>query len=483
VIRQVGSIYRSGLAEWLGMRGEGLTMFMQRVFTEGLAQASFVVGSDERHEAIVIDPRRDVGVYLDIAAAHDLRITHIYETHVHADYASGARELAARTGAVMHLSAIGESEFEHAPVHDGDVLEVGELRVQALLTPGHTPEHICLLVTDTAHPSEPATLFAGDAVFVGSVGRPDLLGEEQTRSLATALHHTIHDKLMALDDEIIVYPGHGAGSACGKAIGNDPSTTMGQEKRFNFAFQPATEAQFVEMILDGLPEPPPYFPVMKRLNKQGPQILGGIPTPDNLSVDDLRHAQQDDKILLDVRPAARFGEAFLAGSLNIGLEPSLPNWAGWAVSYENPIVLIVDDAADVEEAVTWLIRIGLDNVTGYAVADPDAWRAAGLAVESIEQIDPRAANARLATGDLQILDVRNVDEWNGGHVGGSHNVPVGPLVRGADGLDPSRPVAVMCAAGYRSSLGASVLKRRGYTDVINVTGGMDAWRAAGLPVE
>ena len=458
-------------------------MFMQRIFTEGLAQASFVLASDETRQAVVIDPRRDVEVYLQIAAAHDLTIAHIYETHIHADYASGARELASRTGATMHLSAIGESEFEHDAVNDGDVLEVGELRFEVLLTPGHTPEHICILVSNTARPSDPPTLFSGDMLFVGSVGRPDLLGEEQTRTLATALYHTIHDKLMPLDDAIIVYPGHGAGSACGKAIGNDPSTTMGQEKRFNFAFQPASEAQFVAMILDGLPDPPPYFPVMKRLNKRGPAILGTVPTPDVVGSDVLRAIQQDGTTLLDVRSAERFGEGFLTGSLNIGLGPSLPNWAGWAVSYQRPIVLVVDDAADVDEAVTWLIRIGLDNVTGYTVADSDAWREAGLAVESIDQIDPRTANARLAAGALQLLDVRNADEWNSGHVPGAHNIPVGPLVHGSDGLDRDRPVAVMCAAGYRSSLGASALKQRGYDNVINVVGGMDAWRAAGLPVE
>jgi len=459
-------------------------MFMQRVVTEGLAQTSFVLASDETRQAVVIDPRRDVEVYCEIAAAHDLTIAHIYETHIHADYASGARELAARTGATMHLSAIGESEFEHQPVNDGDVLELGELRFEVLLTPGHTPEHICILVSDFARPNDPPTLFSGDALFVGSVGRPDLLGEEQTRTLATALYHTIHDKLMALDDDIIVYPGHGAGSACGKAIGNDPSTTMGQEKRFNFAFQPATEEQFVTMIVDGLPDPPPYFPVMKQLNKRGPAILGGIPTPDAVDFDTLRAIQQDGTTtLLDVRAAECFGDGFLAGSLNIGLGPSLPNWAGWSVSYEQPIVLVVDDAADVEEAVTWLIRIGLDNVIGYTVADPDAWRDAGLTVETITQIDPGTANARLVAGELQLLDVRNADEWDGGHVSGAHNIPVGPLVRGADGLDRNRPVAVMCAAGYRSSLGASALKQRGYDNVINVVGGMDAWRAAGLPVE
>jgi len=459
-------------------------MFMQRIFTEGLAQASFVVASDSTREAVVIDPRRDVEVYLDVAAAHDLTIKHIFETHIHADYASGARELAARTGATIYASAVGGSEFEHHPVNDGDVLEVGELTFEVLLTPGHTPEHICVLVHDATNADEPPTMFSGDMLFVGSVGRPDLLGEEQTRTLATALYHTIHEKMMALDDSIVVYPGHGAGSACGKAIGNDPSTTMGQEKRFNFAFQPATEEQFVTMILDGLPEPPPYFPVMKQLNKRGPEILGGIPSVDALDIDALRSVQQSGAAtLLDVRPAERFGEAFLAGSLNIGLGPSLPNWAGWAVSYDQPIVLVVADAADVEEAVTWLIRIGLDNVQGYVVADPDAWRAAGLEVDVIEQLDPRTAQAKLAAGELQILDVRNRDEWDGGHVADAHNIPVGPLVRGEDGLDRDQPVAVMCAAGYRSSLGASALKQRGYDKVINVVGGMDAWRAAGLPVE
>ncbi len=457
-------------------------MFMQRIFTEGLAQASFVIGSGG--QAVVIDPRRDVQVYLDTATAQGLTIAHVFETHIHADFASGARELANRTGATVHLSAIGGSEFEHNPVNDGDVLEVGDLRFEVLHTPGHTPEHICILVTDTARPDDAPTLYSGDMIFVGSVGRPDLLGAEQTRELATALYHSIHDKLMALDDNIIVYPGHGAGSACGKAIGNDPSTTMGQEKRFNFAFQPASQEQFVAMILEGLPEPPPYFPVMKQLNRRGPAILGGIPSLTPLSMDELKTIQQQGSTtLLDVRQAEQFGAGFLSGSLNIGLGPSLPNWAGWAVSYERPIVLVVADAADAEEAATWLIRIGLDNVSGYAVADADAWRSNDVAVEDIDQLDPRSANARLGSGDLQLLDVRNEDEWDGGHVAGAHNIPVGPLVRGDNGLDKDRPVAVMCAAGYRSSLGASALKKRGYSNVINVVGGMDAWRAAGLPVE
>ncbi|MGH9176628.1 MAG: rhodanese-like domain-containing protein, partial [Vicinamibacterales bacterium] len=363
----------------------------------------------------------------------------------------------------------------------------GELRVEILLTPGHTPEHICVFVHDTSQPDAPPILFSGDTLFVNSVGRPDLLGEQETQRLAVALYQTIHKKLMALDENTIVYPGHGAGSACGKAIGNEPSTTIGQEKRFNHAFRPVSQEQFVATILDGLPEPPPYFPVMKRLNKQGPPILGGIPAPVALGLDNLRAIQRGQRkgvTLLDVRQMDAFGRVFLTGALNIGLGPSLPNWAGWAISYNDAIALIVADTSEVEEAVTWLIRIGLDTIAGYAVADPVAWRKSGLEIDQVEQIDIHEARKRLQAGETQLLDVRNPDEWEIDHVPGAEHSPVGQLARGDDNsLDPAHPVAVMCATGYRSSLGTSVLAQRGFADVINVVGGMDAWRDAGLPVE
>jgi hydroxyacylglutathione hydrolase len=460
-------------------------MFFQRINTDGLAQVSFVIGSDVAQQAIVIDPRRDVEIYLETAAAHGLTITHIFETHVHADYASGARELTARTGATCYLSELGQSEFPHTPVRDGDEFEVGELSVSVLLTPGHTPEHICILLRDTSDSSATPLLFSGDTIFVGGVGRPDLLGEAQTRALAEGLYDSIQHKLMALDDEIIVYPGHGAGSACGKSIGNEPSTTMGQEKRFNYAFQPMDCDAFVALMLDGLPEPPPYFPIMKQLNKRGPDVLGGVPAPAELSTDDLRAAQagRRELTLLDVRDADTFGAGFLRGALNIGLGPSLPNWAGWAVPYDRPIALIVEREADVAEAVTWLIRIGLDDVAGFVVADAAGWRAAGLDVAVVEQLQPDEAQALIARGELHVLDVRNVDEWEQGHIESAHHVPVGHLARGeGNGITPDAPVAVVCAAGYRSSLGSSVLAARGYERVVNVSGGMGAWQAAGLPV-
>jgi hydroxyacylglutathione hydrolase len=460
-------------------------MFMQRIFTEGLAQASFFIGAEQSDEALVIDPRRDVQVYLDLAAAHGLRITHVFETHIHADYASGTLELIAATGATATLSAVGESEFPHQPIHDGDELTLGEVRARALLTPGHTPEHICILVTDTSQPDAPQLLFSGDALFVGAVGRPDLLGEAQTQALARMLYHTVHDTFAQLDPDIVVYPGHGAGSACGKAIGDAPSTTMGQEQRFNYAFRPMDEDAFVALMLDDLPPAPPYFPVMKQLNKRGPAVLGGIPQPPVLTLDQIvEHQRAGDVTLLDVREAQTFGQGFLRGALNIGLDPSLPNWAGWAVPYDRPIVLIVDDSTEVEEAVTWLIRIGLDTISGYVVADLVAWRQAGLDIQQVPQLQPEEGQARLRAGEVQVLDVRNDDEWEQGHVPGARHIPLGSLTQGArDGLEPDRPVAVMCAAGYRSSLGTSVLKARGFEQVYNITGGLDAWREAGLPIE
>ena len=458
-------------------------MFFQRIYTDGLAQASFVLGAEHARQAVVIDPRRDVDVYLDLAAAHGLTITHILETHIHADYASGARELANRTGATVCLSAVGENDFPHQPVKDGDALEVGELRLEILLTPGHTPEHICILVSDESNPGAAPVLFSGDMLFVGAVGRPDLLGADYTQGLAKALYSTIHDKLMALDDEIVVYPGHGAGSACGKAIGDAESTTMGQEKRFNYAFQPMAEDAFVRLMLDDLPASPAYFPVMKRLNKRGPQILGGVPQPRELALGELRDVVSDAEAgvtLLDVREADQFGAGFLRGSLNIGVGSSLAGWAGWAVSYDRPIVLVVADPSDVHEAVTQLIRIGLDDVSGYVVADLDTWAAAGLPVQRVEQMGAGEAAERVARGEAQVLDVRNQAEFALGHIDGALHVPVERLSQGdADGLDRERPVVVVCAAGYRSSLATSLLKQRGHEHVANLAGGMDAWAQRG----
>jgi hydroxyacylglutathione hydrolase len=458
-------------------------MFMQRIFTDGLAQASFLIGSEQTREALVIDPRRDVELYVSLATGQGLTITRILETHIHADYASGARELAARTGAGIYLSASGGNDFEHTPLSDGDVFMLGELRIQIMHTPGHTPEHISILLTDTAHPDSAPILFSGDTLFVGGVGRPDLLGDEHTQQLARALFTTVYEKLMPLDDNIVVYPGHGAGSACGKSIGDAPSTTMGQEKRFNEAFRPMSEDEFVRLMLDDLPTPPPYFPVMKLLNKQGPPILGGIPHPNALDITALRSLRRDDATIVDVRTPEEFGQGFISGSLNIGLDPSLPNWAGWSVPYDRPIVLIVPREQDVEQAVTQLIRIGLDDIRGYTVADPQAWRDAGLDVQTIEQLSPSEAAARIESGEALVVDVRNDMEWDSGHIPDATHVATERLSRGdLGGISPSRPVVVTCAAGYRSGLASSLLKRAGFSNVANLSGGMDEWESSGFPL-
>jgi hydroxyacylglutathione hydrolase len=455
-------------------------MFFQRIFTDGLAQASFLLGSSETREALVIDPRRDVDLYLTLADGQGLRITHVLETHIHADYASGARELADRTGASICLSTSGENDFPYTPLADGDIFTIGELRVEILHTPGHTPEHVSILVTDTANPDTAPILFSGDTLFVGGVGRPDLLGEEHTQQLARALYNTIHATLMALDDDVIVYPGHGAGSACGKSIGDAPSTTMGQEKRFNEAFRPMPEDDFVRLMLDGLPESPPYFPVMKRINKQGPAILGGIPHPSMLDVDALRSLQKGESTIVDVRTPEQFGSGFLQDALNIGLGPSLPNWAGWSVPYDTPIVLIVAEERDIAPAVTQLIRVGLDDIRGFAVANLSTWQDADLAVQTVDQLSVEAAASRIASGEARIIDVRNDTEWDEGHIPGAEHVTVERLTRGdTNGLDRAQPLITTCAAGYRSSLAASLLKRTGFRDVSNLTGGMDVWEASG----
>jgi len=458
-------------------------VLFQRIYTDGLAQASFLLGSDATREAVVIDPRRDVDIYLSFAESHELTIRYVLETHIHADFASGARELAARSGATAALSAVGESEFDHQPLNDGDVLTVGELQITALLTPGHTPEHLCFLVRDTSDATAPPMLFSGDALFVGAVGRPDLLGEEHTRKLADALYDTIHERLMALDDDVIVYPGHGAGSACGKAIGDAESTTMGQEKRFNYAFQPMDREAFVRLMLDDLPPTPVYFPVMKRLNKAGSTILNGVPQPPRISADALGDvvAQAGKAVtLVDARTAEEFGAGYLRGALNIGVGDSMANWAGWSVPYDRPIVLVVEDASQVTPAVTQLIRIGLDDVSGYTVADVAAWEAAGLPVERVEQLAPAEVEARLADDAAQLVDVRNRAEFALGHIDGAVHLPVEEIARGVvDGISRTTPLIVTCAAGYRSSLAASLLKQRGFEDVANLSGGMEAWALRG----
>ncbi|MBW3634754.1 MAG: MBL fold metallo-hydrolase, partial [Chloroflexi bacterium] len=340
-------------------------MLLERFSTPGLAQVAYIVADPQRGASAVIDPRRDIDDYLTWALDHDMEIVAILETHVHADFVSGARQLAAATGAPIYAGRLGESAFPHVPINDGDAISIGRLRLEALRTPGHTPEHISYLLFDQAVGMSPVALFSGDALFAGEIGRPDLLGANKTGELVEQLYETVHQWLASLPENLVVYPGHGAGSPCGKKIGDAAHTTIGQEKRFNYAFQTTGLEQFARVVMDGMPKPPAYYPALKRINKAGPPLLGDLPGGRPVSADELVKLQKDGALLIDARTAAEFAVAHIAGSVNVGLGGSFAIWAGWLTPYDRQVVLILPNDECFVDAKTELHRIGVDEIAGY----------------------------------------------------------------------------------------------------------------------
>lgn len=462
-----------------------MSMTIDRVYTPGLAQVAYVVADKAAHVAAVIDPRRDIAAYLDWAERHEVRIVAILETHVHADFVSGARELAAATGAPIFASRLGESQFPHQPLNDRAEIPIGQLRLRALWTPGHTPEHLAYLLLDPAQGPEPRAIFSGDALFVGEVGRPDLLGKEQTERLAGQLYHTVVDRLSRLPDDLIVYPGHTAGSACGKKIGDAPRTTIGQERLTNYAFQARSHESFVRMVLDGMPTPPSYYPVLKRVNTFGPPLLASLPPGEALTADRVAAAIAAGALVIDARSPAAFGAGHLPGALSVGLGANFTAWLGWIAPYDRDLILVLDDEARLDEARTELHRIGLDRFAGFLAGGVDAWRASGRATIELPQISVQTLAQRLAAepNGLLPLDVRSDAEWADGHVAEAVHRFAGEIAQGAEPpLDGASEVAVVCGTGFRSSVAASVLQARGRTNLVNVAGGMTAWLEAGLPI-
>jgi len=459
-------------------------MLVDRIFTPGLAQVAYFVADEDAGEAAIIDPRRDTEVYQAWCDERGWRVTAILETHVHADFVSGALEMARVTGAPLYASRLGNQDLPHTPVDDGDDITIGSLILRALWSPGHTPEHLSYLLIDPERGRDPVALFSGDALFVGEVGRPDLLGEDETQRLASQLYDTIANRFARLDDTVVVYPGHTAGSACGKKIGDAPHSTIGEEKRSNYAFQSTHEHEFVTTVLQDMPTPPTYYPVLKRVNKAGAQLLIELDHGHALTALDVTNLQETGALIVDTRTPDAFGNGHIPGAVFAGLGPNFTTWMGWLAPYDRDLVLILDADEEYTDALTELHRIGLDRVAGYLAGGMGAWRAAGKDIACLPQRTVHDLARRLASPDhgLLVLDVRSDDEWNEGYIAGARHRFAGEIAQGAaPPVDRETPVAVICGSGYRSSVAASLLQQRGYDRLINITGGMGAWNEANLP--
>lgn len=470
---------------------------VKRFYDPKLAQASYLIGATEAGKAVVIDANRDIDQYVRAAAEENVAITHVTETHIHADYVSGSRELAARTGAQLYLSAEGGPDWQYAfakeagaiLLKDGDTFDVGSVKIQALHTPGHTPEHMAFLVTDTSVASEPLALVSGDFVFVGDVGRPDLLEKAAKiagtmEASARTLYRSLK-RLESLPDHLQVWPAHGAGSACGKGLGSLPQSTLGYERKTNWALQPMTEDEFVARVLAGQPDPPKYFGEMKRINRDGPRLLGGITLPGRLTMDRLSDLLERGALIIDTRSAQDFANGHIPGTINIPLNRAFTTWAGWLIPYDTDFYLIADDGSPnrAAEARRDLAMIGLDQVAGYAGLEVvQEWEKAGRALQRTPQISAEDLAGSVAAGTANVLDVRSRAEWDAGHIPNARHIPLGELTSRLDTLSPDRPVIVQCQGGARSAIAASILQARGFKDVTNLPGGFNEWRSGGHPI-
>ncbi len=463
-------------------------MFFQHVYDKSLAQASYFIGCQKAGVAAVIDPKRDVDTYLEIAKQNNMTITHIMETHIHADFLSGARELAALTGGKLYLSDEGgegwEYEFDHIGLKDGDTFMVGNLKMEVMHTPGHTPESISFLLTDTPASPEPVMFFTGDFVFVGDIGRPDLLekaaGMTGTMNAGAQQMFKSIDRFSKLPDHIQVWPGHGAGSACGKALGAVPSSTVGYEKIRNWAFRFANDEKgFTNFLLEDQPEPPKYFAMMKKLNKVDRPLLTSVPTLKELSNNAVLEAMGKGIKLIDTRNKADFAAGHIPGSINIQGNNSFATWAGWFLSYDEPFILLADPSTH-DDLVRKLMRIGLDNIMGF-VPSTAGFVASGGELNKTNIIDIDTLKSKLNDANVQVVDLRGATEYKSGHIAGADHLFVGTLPKNLDKVSKEKEVIVLCQGGDRATIGYSLLENAGYTNILNYSPSMNEWIAQGNP--
>jgi glyoxylase-like metal-dependent hydrolase (beta-lactamase superfamily II)/rhodanese-related sulfurtransferase len=458
-------------------------MLVQQFFVKGLAHSSYLLGGTET--CAIVDPRRDVEIYVQAARDKGMRITHILETHLHADFISGHRDLAERTGATIIAPKTANCVFDHLGVQEGDRFALEDLQIKILETPGHTPEHVSYVVSDTTRGSEPVAVFTGDTLFVGDVGRPDLF-PGKAEALADQLFDSLHEKLLTLPDFCEVYPAHGAGSLCGRAMGAKRTSTIGYERAYNDALQISKRQAFIESLTTNMPGAPDHFSRCSEINRQGPTLLQSLPELVALHPKQFeQQAKQKNTLVVDMRRYDAYAGQHVPGSYSLDLDGNFATFAGWVLPQDQPILLVAQTADQAREGRMWLHRVGLDRVVGYLDGGMFAWAKAGLAASHVLQLSAAQLHAAMqeTSGSLQLVDVRSPAEFEKSHIDGAINIAVPDLRERYSELDSDSKIAVLCSTGHRSSLGVSLLRQHGFRQIVNIAGGMTGYQAAGYSPE
>ena len=457
-------------------------MYFQQFYLTCLSHASYMLGSEG--VACVVDPQRDVSIYLDEARALGLKIEHIIETHLHADFVSGHHELAARTGARIYLGTAAGATFPHVDVRDGNEIRFGRVILRFLETPGHTVESISIVIVDLDRGDKPWAVLTGDTLFIGDVGRPDLSKDKTPQELAGMLFDSLHSKLLPLGDDVEVYPAHGAGSLCGKQMRPERQSTIGKERALNYALRPSTKDEFVRLLTAELPERPGYFAQDAELNRTGAPALEELPPLAGLTAEQLLDRQRAGAVVLDTRPAMQFGAGHIPGAVNIPLGGQYASSAATLLGLDRAIVVVAEEEAALEESRMRLARVGMERVGGFLKGGMAQWAAEQKPAAQIAQIAAEELHRELAASpdSIQVVDVRRKPEWEQGHLSGALHKPLDRLESMLGDLKHDRPIVVHCKGGYRSAIACSLIRRAGFENVTNLTGGLDAWQACKLPV-